>query len=82
MLNRVSVKPGLLQDIPIRLISVTSSSNQFAAELKSIREGFEYEVQVCPVESAVSGLAEIIVQTECPTELQESRAHILTAVIR
>lgn len=67
---------------PVRLISVSSSSDQFAAELKPIRDGFEYEVKVCPVESAVSGLVEVTVQTECPPEIRESRVYILTAVIR
>lgn len=67
---------------PIRLVSVLSSSDQFTAELKPIRDGFEYNVQVCPVESSIPGLAAITIQTECPAELSESRAYILTAVIR
>ncbi len=67
---------------PIRLVSVSSSSHQFTAELKTIREGFEYEVQICPVESAIPGLAVITVQTECPAELPESRDYTFSAVLR
>lgn len=67
---------------PVRLVAVSSSSKQFTAELKSIREGFEYEVQVRPAESAVPGLAVITVQTECPPELAESRTYTFTAILR
>jgi hypothetical protein len=67
---------------PIRLISVSSSSKQFIVELKPIREGFEYEVQVCPIESFVPGLAVITVRTECPLELAESRTYTFTATLR
>jgi hypothetical protein len=67
---------------PVRLISVLSSSDQFTVELRTVREGFEYEVQVHPIESAVSGLAIITVQTECPAELPESRSYRIDACVR
>ncbi len=67
---------------PVRLISASSSSGQFIAELKPIRDGFEYEVLVRPAESAVSGLAVITIQTECPPELPETRSYRLDACVR
>ncbi len=67
---------------PIRLISVSSSSEKFIAELKTVREGFEYNVMVYPVDSATAGLAVITVQTECPPELEESRSYRFKASLR
>jgi hypothetical protein len=67
---------------PVRLISVSSSSESFTAELITVREGFEYEVRVQPVESATAGLAVITVQTECPTGLTESRTYSFNASLR
>ena len=67
---------------PVRLISVSSSSDKFIAELKTIREGFEYDVLVRPVDVVVSSLAVITVQTECPPELTESRTYSFNAAIR
>ncbi len=67
---------------PIRLISVSSSSEKFIAELKTVREGFEYNVMVRPTDSATAGLAVITVQTECPPELEESRSYSFKATLR
>lgn len=67
---------------PVHLVSATSSSESFNIDLKPVREGFEYEVQVSPKESAMPSLTVITVQTECPPELTESRAYTFTAVLR
>jgi hypothetical protein len=67
---------------PARLVSVSSSSESFTAELITVREGFEYEVRVQPVASASAGLAVITVQTECPPGLSESRIYRFNAVLR
>lgn len=67
---------------PVRLISASSSSDQFTVELKTIRDGFEYEVLVRPEKSSVPGLAVITVQTECPAELPESRTYRFDACVR
>lgn len=67
---------------PVRLISVSSSSEQFAVELKPVREGFEYEVLVHPVESSIPGLAVVTVQTECPPGLKEFRVYSFSASLR
>ena len=67
---------------PIRLVSVSSSSEKFIAELKTVREGFEYNVLVRPTDSATTGLAVITVQTECPPELEESRSYRFNASLR
>lgn len=69
-------------ETPIKLISANSSSKLFSAELKSIREGFEYEVLVRPVDNAAPGRAVITVQAECPAELPESRTYQFDACAR
>lgn len=67
---------------PVRLISATSSLDSFSVDLKVIREGFEYEVQVVPQLSATVGLSVITLQTECPPELKESRIYTFSVVLR
>jgi hypothetical protein len=59
--------------IPIKLLSVTSSSEFLPAELKTIREGFEYEVVVLRNPAAVNARAVIRVRTEPPPGLTESK---------
>jgi hypothetical protein len=70
-------------ETPYNLISVTSSSDQFAVELVPVREGFEYEIIVTPDKSITEAVgAKVSVQTECPAELSESRTYTLTATVR
>lgn len=69
-------------DEPVRLISATSSSGLFPVQLETIRDGFEYEVRVFPEESFKASRAEIIIQTECPDDLPESRTYRIVAVLR
>ena len=68
---------------PFNLISATSSSEQFAIELTSLRKGYEYEVTVTPEVSITKPTrATMTVQTECPSELPESRSYTFTATVR
>ncbi len=67
---------------PIRLISVSFSSEKSIAELKTVREGFEYNALMRPTDSVTAGLAVITVQTECPPELEESRSCSFKATLR
>lgn len=68
---------------PFKLISASSSSDRFAVELLAIREGFEYEVRVMPDPSInVPTRAVITIQTDCPSELEESRIYRFNASLR
>ena len=60
--------------IPIKLLSVTSSNKLLPAEIKTIREGFEYEVVVLRKPGAVNTRAVIRIRTEPPPGLAESKS--------
>jgi hypothetical protein len=60
--------------IPIKLLSVSSSNELLPAELKTIREGFEYEVVVLRKPGAVNARAVIRIRTEPPPGLTESKS--------
>ena len=59
--------------IPIKLLSITSSSELLPAELKTIREGFEYEVVVHRTPGVDNARAVIRIRTEPPPGLTESK---------
>ncbi len=67
--------------IPIRLLSLTSSHEALPAELKTIREGYEYEVVVTRKPDAGKLRSVIRVQTEPPPGQQESKILKLYAVV-
>ncbi|WP_372806728.1 DUF1573 domain-containing protein [Pontiella sp.] len=52
--------------IPIRLLSATSSHKELSAELKTIREGFEYEVLITRKPAASNARAVIRIELEPP----------------
>jgi hypothetical protein len=70
------------QKEPVRLVSVSASSGAFDVKLIPIRDGFEYGVQVFPPASSTVERSVITIQTECPPELDESRAYTITVVLR
>ena len=71
-----------LHKTPYKLISATSSSDQFAVELIPTREGFEYEVSVTPSVSITNPVSTTItIQSECPPELSESRVYQFKVII-
>ena len=59
--------------MPIKLLSVVSSSKDFPVQLKTIKEGFEYEVTVgrCPADQ--KGRAVIRLETDPPPGLKKSK---------
>ena len=67
---------------PVRLISVSSSSEQFTAELKTVQEGYEYEVAVVLREDAASEATFMIVQTGTPDDPKETRTYRIDAFVR
>jgi len=60
--------------LPIRLLSISSSHEGLPAELKTIREGFEYEVVVHRNPGTVNARSVVRIDTEPPPELKESKS--------
>jgi hypothetical protein len=60
-------------DIPIKLLSATSSQKDLPAELKTIREGFEYEVLITRQPGARNARAVIRIEVEPPPGLSEAK---------
>lgn len=60
--------------IPIKLLSIASSNQLLPAELKPIREGFEYEVVVRRKPGATHARAVLRIRTEPPPGLAESKS--------
>jgi len=60
-------------DIPIKLLSITSSNELLPVELKTIRDGFEYEVVVVRKPGAADARAVVRIRTEPPPGLKESK---------
>lgn len=58
---------------PIRIHSVTSSHKSLPAELKTIREGFEYEVIVTRLPEAINARSVVRIQTEPPPGQKKSK---------
>lgn len=59
--------------LPIQLLSLKSSHEGLPAELKTIRDGFEYEVVVSRLPGAVNARSVIRIETEPPPGLNESK---------
>ena len=59
--------------VPVKLLSITSSNELLPAEIKTIREGFEYEVVVLRKPGAVNARAVLRIRTEPPPGLAESK---------
>ena len=59
--------------IPIKLLSITSSSELLPVELKTIRDGFEYEVVVFRKPDAANARAVVRIRTEPPPGLEDSK---------
>ncbi len=60
--------------IPVKLLSIASSNELLPAELKTIREGFEYEVVVLRKPGVINARAVIRIRTEPPPGLAESKS--------
>ncbi len=68
--------------MPIRLLSITSSHAALPAELKTIRDGFEYEVVVTRRPEVKNARSVIRIATEPPPGLTESKTLKLYAYAR
>lgn len=62
-----------LNEQPVRLLSVSSSHQDLPAELKVIRDGYEYEVTVTRRSASEKARAVIRIETEPPPGMKESK---------
>ncbi len=67
-------------DIPIHVKSVKCSSEAFSHELKTIKEGEEYEIRVTPKDLNAPGLAILRIETDC--EIKRHKTQQAFAVVR
>ena len=65
---------------PIRVVKVTSSSELFKTELKTLQEGVHYELWVTPLEMKKPGIAVIRIETDC--EIVRHKLQQVFAVVR
>jgi hypothetical protein len=59
--------------VPITIKSITSSNKDLPAELKTIREGFEYEVVVTRLTETANTRSVIRIQTEPPQGMNDAK---------
>jgi hypothetical protein len=62
--RKISVKVN--HDQPIRITGITTSSEMFKAELRTIKDGVEYEVLLTPAQSERPAIGIVRIQTDCP----------------
>jgi hypothetical protein len=60
-----AIRINMTHTKPIRIISVTSSSEAYSHELKTIQEGKTYELVVTPLDIKTPGLAIFRITTDC-----------------
>jgi len=53
-------------DRPIKILGINGSSERFKHDLKTIREGEEYELSVTPDETRTPGIGVLRIETDCP----------------
>lgn len=75
-----NIRINMNHDKPIRVTGVTSSSEAFKLELKTVEEGKTYEVNVTPLDIKSPGLAVIRIETDC--NIDKHRIQQAFAVVR
>jgi hypothetical protein len=75
-----SIRVVMNHKSPIQVTQVTSSSEAFTHELKTITAGKEYEIVVTPTATKTPGLAVFRIETDC--EISRHRIQQAFAVIR
>lgn len=75
-----NIRINMNHDKPIRVTGVTSSSEAFKLELKTVEEGKTYEVNVTPLDIKSPGLAVIRIETDC--KIDKHRIQQAFAVVR
>ncbi len=74
------IRLTMRHDKPVHVKSVSSASEAFGHELKTIKEGEEYELHITPKEIEVPGLAIFRIETDC--EIARHRTQQAFAVVR
>lgn len=75
-----SIRIKMNHTSPIHVTGTTSSSEAFKLELKTIKDGQEYELVVKPADVNTQGLAVIRIETDC--NIEKHRLQQAFAVIR
>jgi hypothetical protein len=75
-----NIRINMTHDKPIRVTAVTSSSEAFKLELKTVAEGKTYDVNVTPLDIKSPGLAVIRIETDC--NIDKHRIQQAFAVVR
>lgn len=55
-------------DQPIRITAISASSEMFKAELRTIKDGAEYEVLLTPAQTERPAIGIVRIQTDCPVK--------------
>ncbi len=63
-----TIRIRMKYDKPIRVISVTSSSEAYKYEVKTIEEGKSYDLVITPTDVKSPGLGIFRIETDCPLE--------------
>lgn len=63
-----TIRIEMKYDKPIRVVSVTSSSDAYKYELKTIEEGKSYDLVITPTDLKSPGLGIFRIETDCPLE--------------
>ena len=58
---------------PVRILSVSGSNERFAHELKTVRDGAEYELEVTPQDTTLPGIGVLRIETDCAVARQRVR---------
>jgi len=61
-----TIRITMAYDKPIKVLDLNCSSERFRHELKTIREGQEYELTVTPDETRTPGIGVLRIETDCP----------------
>lgn len=62
--------------LPIHITDVVTTNNQFKPELKTIREGLEYEVTVTPTATSATSFGIIKITSDCEIPPSVGRRHL------
>ena len=79
--NERVVKITVNHDKPIKIISDMGNNDKvFPYELKTIKEGWEYEIRIKPTSTEISGMGMISLRTDSP--FPRFKRKVLYAVVR
>lgn len=76
--RKISIR--MSHSVPIRVLKATCTNEAFALELKTIKEGAEYELWITPAATGQAGIGIIRIETDC--DIPRHKTHQAFAVVR